>query len=77
MWTTCGAKPALLFGLAPSGVYHADFVTKTAVRSYRTISPLPKSLGGIFSAALSMGLRPPGVTWRSALWSPDFPLLFA
>lgn len=31
-------------------------------------------LGGIFSAALSVGLRLPGVTWRSALWSPDFPL---
>ena len=31
-------------------------------------------LGGIFSAALSVGLRPPGVTWHSARWSPDFPL---
>jgi len=32
---------AFLFGLAPSGVYPAMFVTKHAVRSYRTISPLP------------------------------------
>ena len=30
-------------------------------------------LGGIFSVALSVGSRPPGVTWRRALWSPDFP----
>jgi len=30
-----------LFGLAPGGVYHAFFVTKKPVRSYRTISPLP------------------------------------
>ena len=28
---------------------------------------------GIFSVALSMGSRPPGVTWHPALWSPDFP----
>ena len=28
-------------GLAPCGVYHAAFVTKRAVRSYRTFSPLP------------------------------------
>ena len=30
--------------------------------------------GGLFSAALSVGSRLPGVTWHSALWSPDFPL---
>ena len=30
-----------LFGLAPGGVYHAGLVTKDAVRSYRTVSPLP------------------------------------
>ncbi|MFT5501894.1 MAG: hypothetical protein ACI88G_002034 [Woeseiaceae bacterium] len=29
--------------------------------------------GGIFSVALSMGSHPPGVTWRPALRSPDFP----
>ena len=29
--------------------------------------------GGILSAALSVGSRPPGVTWHPALWSPDFP----
>jgi hypothetical protein len=31
-------------------------------------------LGGLLSVALSVGSHPPGVTWRSALWSPDFPL---
>ena len=30
-----------LFGLAPGGVYHADPVAGAAVRSYRTLSPLP------------------------------------
>ena len=30
-----------LFGLAPDGVYPATVVTNSAVRSYRTISPLP------------------------------------
>ena len=29
--------------------------------------------GGIFSVALSVGSRPPGVTWHPARRSPDFP----
>ena len=29
--------------------------------------------GGLFSAALSVGFHPPGVTWHSVLRSPDFP----
>ena len=51
-------------------------VTRLAVRSYRTVSPLPRTLrpfGGLLSAALSVGSRRPGVTWHLALWSPDFP----
>ncbi len=70
---------ASLFGLAPGGVCRAVPVTRTAVRSYRTVSPLPACVlaqahfGGLLSVALSVGLRPPGVTWRPALWSPDFP----
>jgi len=52
-------------------------VTTRAVRSYRTLSPLPTTVeteaGGLLSAALSVGSRPPGVTWHPALWSPDFP----
>jgi len=56
----------------------ATAVASGAVRSYRTFSPLPPTLtgidGGFLSAALSVGSRPPGVTWHPALRSPDFPL---
>jgi len=50
-------------------------VATRAVRSYRTISPLPRAeaRGGIFSVALSVGSRPPGVTWHPVRRSPDFP----
>jgi hypothetical protein len=47
-----------LFGLAPSGVYPATLVTKCAVRSYRTISPLPLSRRYIFCGTFR-GLAPP------------------
>lgn len=36
-----GTSHVSLFGLAPGGVYHAVAVTNNAVRSYRTLSPLP------------------------------------
>ena len=70
-----GRAYAPLFDLAPGGVFPATPVTRRAVRSYHTISPLPGSHepGGIFSAALSVGSRLPGITWHLALWSPDFP----
>lgn len=51
-------------------------VTSRAVRSYRTLSPLPvllRVIGGLLSVALVVYLRTPGVTWHLALWSPDFP----
>jgi len=72
------AQPAPLFGLAPGGVYPAAPLTRNAVRSYRTFSPLPRAgcrqtRGGIFSVALSVDSRPPGVTWHPTLRSPDFP----
>ena len=52
-----------------------------AVRSYRTLSPLPvpelpessRAIGGLLSVALAVSSRCPGVTWHSALRSPDFP----
>ena len=64
---TCRARRReSLHGLAPDGVYHARSVTSSAVRSYRTFSPLPAypfpASGGLFSVALSLGLPPPGVT---------------
>jgi len=73
-----GNAVGFLFGLAPSGVYPAVRITTNAVRSYRTISPLPATsrgweAGGIFSVALSVGSRRPEVIWHPALWSPDFP----
>ena len=37
----CGEPRLSLFGFAPGGVYHASAVTFGAVRSYRTLSPLP------------------------------------
>ena len=55
-----GISPApLLFGFAPGGVCRAASVAGSAVRSYRTVSPLPRSnathRGGLFSVALSLG----------------------
>ena len=35
-----------------------------------------RTIGGLLSAALAVGFRPPGVTWHSTLWSPDFPLQY-
>ncbi len=82
--TSCGlpgirtgrATPHPLFGLAPGGVYRATPVTSGPVRSYRTFSPLPvpqAAIGGLFSVALSVASRRPGVTRHPALWSSDFP----
>ena len=64
--TCCIRQRVSLHGLAPDGVCHARSVTSSAVRSYRTFSPLPAypfpAPGGLFSVALSLGLPPPGVT---------------
>ena len=45
----CGPKPGMppLFGLAPGGVCPAATVTGGAVRSYRTLSPLPVCAPGM------------------------------
>jgi len=56
-------EPNQLFGLAGGGVYPAGTVTGAAVRSYRTISPLPVprqvgAIGCVFSVALSLGSPP-------------------
>src|SRR5262245_24578331 len=32
-----------------------------------------RRFGGLLSVALSVGSRPPGVTWHLVHWSPDFP----
>jgi len=67
-----------LFGLAGGGVYPASAVTGAAVRSYRTISPLPVSrrigaIGCVFSVALSRGLPRVAVSHHRALSCSDFP----
>ena len=68
--------------LLQTGFTMPSNVATDAVRSYRTLSPLPATsstlryrryVGGLLSAALSVGSRPPGITWRLVLWSPDFP----
>src|SRR5437667_5961056 len=81
--TSCGLPAAqmtragsrCLLGLAPTGGCRATPVARRAVGSYPTVSPLPfgDTKGGLFSVALSVALRRPGVTWRSTLWSSDFP----
>jgi len=71
-------RPVPLFGLAPSGVCRA----RPCYQVCGALLPHPftltgrgrtRDLGGLLSVALSVDSRPPGVTWRSALWSPDFP----
>jgi len=56
--------------------------TRPLVRSYRTLSPLPRKpklhfawrWGGLLSVALALSSRTVGVTHHRVLWSPDFPL---
>jgi len=67
--------PPSLFGLAPGGVCHAATVTGGAVRSYRTLSPLP---GPKAQAVCSLWHFPWGRPRRPLAgtvfpWSPDFP----
>ena len=55
--------PVSLFGLAPGGVCRATDVTAGAVRSYRTLSPLPsrgiRALGRFAFCCTFRGLAPP------------------
>jgi hypothetical protein len=56
----CHVPP--LFGFAPGGVCLAAFVTKSAVRSYRTVSTWPhRNAVVLISVALSLKLLPPDV----------------
>jgi len=54
-------------------------LTAAAVRSYRTVSPLPdpglrRAIGGLLSVALVVRVLPRmAVSHHPALWSPDFP----
>jgi len=69
---------ACLFGIAPGGGYRAVYVAADAVRSYRTVSPLPdpglrRAIGGLLSVALFRVSPRMAVSHHPALWSPDFP----
>jgi hypothetical protein len=72
-----GAGPHVpLFGLAPGGVYPAAACCHrrgALLPHHFNLTARTSGVGGIFSVALSVGSRPPGVTWHPALWSPDFP----
>ena len=63
-----------LFGLAPGGVCPAADVAAGAVRSYRTLSPLPGSAeawpGGLLSVALSLGSPPAAVSRHRVSMEP-------
>ena len=79
-----GSGPAgrpSLFGLAPGGVCRAAAVTGGAVRSYRTLSPLPAAAFRERAPAVCSLWHFPWGRPRRALpgtvfpWSPDFPPL--
>ena len=67
-----------LFGLAPGGVCRAALVTESAVRSYRTVSPLPYSVArarrsllcGTFLRVTSTGRYPAPCPVEPGLSSP-------
>ena len=64
-----GPRHPPLFGFAPRGVFPAIAVTRNAVRSYRTISPLPASLAA-HRRYIFCGTDP----WKRALSPPPRPL---
>ena len=76
-WTEIQMSP--LFGLAPGVVCPATTVTGSAVRSYRTLSPLPAAPEG-GQAVYFLWHFPWGYPRRALPgtvfpWSPDFPPL--
>lgn len=58
--------------LLPVGFAVPAPLPETAVRSYRTLSPLPRltPVGGLLSVALSLGSPPPGVTRHRVSMEP-------
>jgi hypothetical protein len=63
-----------LFGFAPGGVCRAKLVAKPAVRSYRTVSPLPKqALAVYFLWHFPWGHPRRALPGTLFPWSPDFP----
>ena len=73
--SNAGRANGTLFGLAPSGVCLAMdcYQPCGALLPHLFTLTGTEVLRRLFSVALSVGSRLPGVTWHSALWSPDFP----
>jgi len=73
----CGVGQIPCLALLPMGFAEPDRSPGLLVSSYLTVSPLPAlggpRAGGLLSVALSLTLRPVGVTHHRALRSPDFP----
>jgi hypothetical protein len=69
------AAPALLlFGLAPGGACHAADVAVCAVRSCRTLSPLPARRPAVsFLWRFPWGRPRRTLSGAVSPWSPDFP----
>jgi hypothetical protein len=78
-WKRSPAPAPPLFGLAPGGVCRAALVAKNAVRSYRTLSPLPATRPKAMGSAVCFLWHCPWGLPRRRLsgtvlpWSPDFP----
>jgi hypothetical protein len=77
----CAVTPSTpsLCGFAPGGVYRAAGVAVSAVRSCRTISPLPRAAPRGAAAVCFLWHFPWGrprrtLSGTACLWSPDFPL---
>ena len=73
--SSAGHANGFLFGLAPDGVCLATDCYQPCGALLPHLFTLTGAcaLRRSFSVALSVGLRLPGVTWRLALRSPDFP----
>ena len=73
---TCRADTRLCLVLQGVGFTMPGGSRRAAVRSYRTISPLPvpiRTIGGVLSVALSLGSLPVAVSHHPALSCSDFP----
>ena len=53
--------------------FHPCLASSRTSTAHTARAVAARSQGGLFSVALSVGSRPPGVTWHPALRSPDFP----
>ena len=71
-WQRFPAPTPPLFGLAPGGVCRAVLVTKNAVRSYRTLSPLPLGPSPVLKRRFAFCGTVPGVAPAGGYPAPCF-----